>query len=109
MGDNPFVNSFAKIGAESFPNIPYEELYDLEKDPYQKINLINDNKYKNIRNRLSIALENWMLAQEDFILENPISVIKPTLHPLDKSSKWNTVPNDLLGKLKDDDYVKLHY
>ena len=109
LGDNPFVNSFAKIGAESFPNIPYEELYDLEKDPYQKINLINDNKYKNIRNRLSIALENWMLAQEDFILENPISVIKPTLHPLDKSSKWNTVPNDLLGKLKDDDYVKLHY
>lgn len=109
LGDNSFVNSFAKIGAESFPNIPYEELYDLEKDPYQKINLINDNKYKNIRNRLSIALENWMLAQEDFILENPISVIKPTLHPLDKSSKWNTVPNDLLGKLKDDDYVKLHY
>jgi len=109
LGDNPFVNSFAKIGAESFPNIPYEELYDLEKDPYQKINLINDNKYKNIRNRLSIALENWMLAQEDFILENPISVIKPTLHPLDKSSKWNTVPDDLLGKLKDDDYVKLHY
>ena len=109
LGDNPFVNSFAKIGAESFPNIPYEELYDLEKDPDQKINLINDNKYKNIRNRLSIALENWMLAQEDFILENPISVIKPTLHPLDKSSKWNTVPNDLLGKLKDDDYVKLHY
>ena len=109
LGDNPFVNSFAKIGAESFPNIPYEELYDLEKDPYQKINLINDNKYKNIRNRLSIALENWMLAQEAFILENPISVIKPTLHPLDKSSKWNTVPNDLLGKLKDDDYVKLHY
>ena len=109
LGDNPFVNSFAKIGAESFPNIPYEELYDLEKDPYQKINLNNDNKYKNIRNRLSIALENWMLAQEDFILENPISVIKPTLHPLDKSSKWNTVPNDLLGKLKDDDYVKLHY
>ena len=50
-----------------------------------------------------------MLAQEDFILENPISVIKPTLQPLDKSSKWNTVPDDLLGKLKDDDYVKLHY
>ena len=109
LGDNPFINSFAKIAAESFPNIPYEELYDLEKDPYQKVNLINNNKYTNIRNRLAIALENWMLVQEDFVLDNPISVIKPTLHPLDKNSKWNTVSNDLLGKLKDDDYVKLHY
>ena len=109
LGDNPFINQFAKIGAESFPNVPYEELYDLEKDPYQKVNLINDPKYKKIRNRLSVALENWMKSQEDFLLENPISVLKPTLHPLDKNSKWNNVPDDLIGKLDDEDYVKLHY
>jgi len=109
LGDNPVINEFAKIGAESFPNVPYEELYDLEKDPYQKVNLINDPKYKKIRNRLSVALENWMKSQEDFLLENPISVLKPTLHPLDKNSKWNNVPDDLIGKLNDDDFVKLHY
>ena len=109
LGDNPVINEFAKIGAESFPNVPYEELYDLEKDPYQKVNLINDPKYKKIRNRLSVALENWMKSQEDFLLENPISVLKPTLHPLDKNSKWNNVPDDLIGKLDDEDYVKLHY
>ena len=97
------------MSAESFPNVPYEELYDLEKDPYQKVNLINNNKYKNIRNRLSSALENWMINQGDFVLDNPISIIKPTLHPLDKNSKWNKVSEDLLGKLNDDDYVKLHY
>ena len=28
LGDNPVINEFAKIGAESFPNVPYEELYD---------------------------------------------------------------------------------
>ena len=28
LGENPIINSFAKIGAESFPNVPYEELYD---------------------------------------------------------------------------------
>ena len=109
LGDNPVLNEFAKIGAESFPNVPYEELYDLEKDPYQKVNLIDNPKYKKTRNRLSVALENWMKSQEDFLLDNPISVLKPTLHPLDKNSKWNNVPDDLIGKLNDDDFVKLHY
>ena len=109
LGDNPVINEFAKIGAESFPNVPYEELYDLEKDPYQKVNLIDNPKYKKIRNRLSVALENWMKSQEDFLLYNPISVLKPTLHPLDKNSKWNNVSDDLIGKLDEDDYVKLHY
>ena len=109
LGDNPVINEFAKIGAESFPNVPYEELYDLEKDPYQKVNLIDNPKYKKTRNRLSVALENWMKSQEDFLLDNPISVLKPTLHPLDKNSKWNNVPDYLIGKLNDDDYVKLHY
>jgi len=50
-----------------------------------------------------------MKSQEDFLLDDPISVLKPTLHPLDKTSKWNNVPNDLIGKLNDEDYVKLHY
>jgi len=109
LGDNPVINEFAKIGAESFPNVPYEELYDLEKDPYQKVNLIDNPKYKKTRNTLSVALENWMKSQEDFLLDNPISVLKPTLHPLDKNSKWNNVPDYLIGKLNDDDYVKLHY
>ena len=109
LGDNPVINEFAKIGAESFPNVPYEELYDLEKDPYQKVNLIDNPKYKKTRNILSVALENWMKSQEDFLLDNPISVLKPTLHPLDKNSKWNKVPDDLIGKLNDDDFVKLHY
>ena len=109
LGDNPVINEFAKIGAESFPNVPYEELYDLEKDPYQKVNLIDNPEYKKTRNRLSVALENWMKSQEDFLLDNPISVLKPTLHPLDKNSKWNNVPGDLIGKLSDDDFVKLHY
>ena len=109
LGDNPVINQFAIMGAESFPNVPYEELYDLEKDPYQKINLINDPKYKKTRNRLSVALENWMKSQGDFLLDDPISVLKPSLHPLDRNSKWNSVPDDLIGKINDEDYVKLHY
>mgnify|MGYP001316929946 CR=1 FL=1 len=109
LGDNSVINTFAKIGAESFPNIPYEELYDLSRDPYQKRNLINDPKHKEIKIRLSVALENWMKSQGDFLLDNPISLLKPTLHPLDKTSKWNNVPDNLIGKINDVDYVKLHY
>ncbi len=109
LGENPVVNEFAKIAAESFPNIPYEELYDLKKDPYQKNNLINNSDYTQHRNRLSDVLEKWMKNQNDFVLDNPISVIKPTLHPLDKNSKWNKVSEELTGKLKEEDYVKLHY
>ena len=80
------INQFAIMGAESFPDIPYEELYDLEKDPYQKVNLINDKEYKKIRKRLTIALVDWMKSQGDFLLNNPIAILKPTLHPLDKNS-----------------------
>jgi len=109
LGNNPVINQFAILGAESFPDIPYEELYDLEKDPYQKVNLINDKEYKKIRKRLTIALVDWMKSQRDFLLNNPIAILKPTLHPLDKNSNWNKVPEDLLNKLSDDDYIKLHY
>ena len=109
LGNNPVINQFAIMGAESFPDIPYEELYDLEKDPYQKVNLINDKEYKKIRKRLTIALVDWMKSQGDFLLNNPIAILKPTLHPLDKNSNWNKVPEDLLNKLSDDDYIKLHY
>jgi hypothetical protein len=58
---------------------------------------------------LSIALENWMKSQEDFLLKDPISILKPTLHPLDKNSKWNRVPQNLTGKLNNEDYIQLHY
>ena len=50
-----------------------------------------------------------MNDQNDFILNNPATLIKPTLHPLDKNSKWNTVPEKLVGKLKEEDYARLHY
>ncbi len=33
------VNAFIKRGAQAFKNVPYEELYDLENDPYEHRNL----------------------------------------------------------------------
>ena len=108
-GSNSVVNAFIRKGAESFPNVPFEELYDLELDPYQEQNLINNSKYLEQRNRLSSALENWMIAQNDFLIHQKMPLIKPTLHPLDRNSKWNKVDEDLVGKIDESSYIILHY
>ena len=108
-GENSAVNAFIKMGAESFPNIPYEELYDLEKDPYQKNNLINKPGFSLIKQELSSALNTWMISQDDFLLTHKMPLIKPTLHPLDRVSKWNKVEEELAGKLIESDYIPVHY
>ncbi|MGB0769921.1 MAG: sulfatase family protein [Flavobacteriaceae bacterium] len=108
-GSNPVINAFIRKGAESFPNVPFEELYDLELDPYQEKNLINNPEYLEQKNRLSSALENWMIAQNDFLIHQKMPLIKPTLHPLDRNSKWNKVDEDLVGKIDESSYIILHY
>jgi hypothetical protein len=109
LGNNTVVNSFIKIGAESFPNVPYEELYDLQTDPFQKNNIIKIHKYKNIKEQLSHALHKWMLSQNDILISNKMPLIKPTLHPLDRNSKWNKVSKENLNALKAENYIKSHY
>jgi uncharacterized sulfatase len=109
MGENEVVNQFIEIGARSFPNKPYEELYNLEKDPFQKNNLAKDNKYLQIKNSLELVLEKWMISQDDILISNKMPLIKPTLHPLDRNSKWNKVSSELENKLNKNDYIELHY
>lgn len=108
-GSNPVINAFIRKGAESFPNVPFEELYDLELDPYQEQNLINNPEYLEQKNRLSSALENWMIAQNDFLIHQKMPLIKPTLHPLDRNSTWNKVDEDLVEKIDESSYLILHY
>ena len=109
LGDNPIVNEFITIGANTFPNTPYEELYDLSVDPYQAKNLAKDPRYKSQKEELSQELETWMIEQNDFLLTHKMPLIKSTQHPLDKNSKWNNPPSHLKGKLKPTDYIKSHY
>ena len=45
------VNQFIEIGAKSFPNTPFEQLYDLEIDPFQKNNLANNKNYIQLKNK----------------------------------------------------------
>jgi hypothetical protein len=103
------MNQFIKIGAESFPDVPHEELYDLKIDPYQENNLIKNKELSTVKAQLSNALESWMISQNDFLLTQKMPLIKPTLHPLDRVSNWNKVASDLEGKLNESDYLTSHY
>jgi N-sulfoglucosamine sulfohydrolase len=109
LGNDPVVNEFIEIGAKSFPKIPYEELYDLSTDPYQRRNLAKDIQYTSKKEELSKALELWMISQNDFLLAKKMPLINPTLHPLDQQSKWNDVPDNLKDKLDKEVYIESHY
>ncbi len=108
-GANPVINKFIKKGADSFPNVPFEELYDLENDPYQSKNLINKSGLQEVKKELSDALQSWMEDQNDFLVYQKMPLLKPTLHPLDRNSKWNKVSSDIEEKLNENDYYPLHY
>lgn len=51
---------------------PYEELYDLDADPYEKINLIDDPVYEHVRDQLRGRLVRWMRNTDDPLLDGPI-------------------------------------
>ena len=109
LGDNQYVNEFIKLGALAFPNTPFEELYDLENDPYELNNLIKNPDYDIQLESLRIELKRWMKSQNDFLITNKMPLIKPTLHPLDKDTQWTSVTKRLRNTIKDSDYLDLHY
>ena len=97
------------MGSKAFPNVPYEELYNLKTDPFEKNNLAKNSDYKDIKQKLTNNLYEWMIGQEDFLLNNNMPLIKPTLHPLDKVSQWNDIDRSLENKLNESDYLSSHY
>ena len=109
LGDNPSVNEFIKNGAMKFKHKPYEELYDLEVDPFEKNNLANNSSFQNEKEALSLELAAWMKSQEDFLITHKMPLIKPTLHQLDRQSKWNKPDATLIGSLTSKDYMPVHY
>ena len=98
----------AHVG-HSFSFLDLAYLYDLINDPHEKINLVNKNQYNDIKNNLEDILRKWMKEQDDFISDGNLQLIKPTRHPLDKITKWNTIPKNLENILMNKDYMKSHY
>jgi arylsulfatase A-like enzyme len=49
-----------------------EELYDLQKDPNERSNLINNPEYEEIANNLRKKLEDWMIRTKDPLLKGKV-------------------------------------
>lgn len=104
--DNPYVNAFIEIGAKKFKEKPFEELYDIQKDPFETQNLAREQSYDSIKEKLAHDLLSWMRKQEDILSENSgIPLIKTKRFDLDKNRKTLKVPDSLQNVLKSEDYT----
>ena len=106
---NKHVNYFIERGANKFDEVPYEELYDLEADPYEHVNLAKEESFLLIKQKLSDVLNDWMISQNDILVQYKMPIIKPTLHPLDRPSKWNNPKKEYQFTLFSNDYIYSHY
>ena len=109
LGNDNEINKFILRGSQAFKKIPYEELYDLEKDPFEHKNLAKVESFKKIKIKLEDKLHQWMIEQGDFLIKHKMPLIKPTFHPLDRTSKFNKIDSSLEGILELEDYIPVHY
>ena len=78
---------------------PFEEFYDLETDPYEVNNIIDDPKHANRINDFRSALENWQeeINDKGFIAENKIikSFWPNMIQPKTESVSFNQIDEGL--------------
>ncbi len=95
-----------RMGAEQHPNVPDEELYDLIADPDEKNNLALDPEFQPIKNSLKQELQNWLIAQNDFLKDESAMPLLATAkqyrldllsHPKNKV----TLPDGMRNSLDD--------
>ena len=61
--------SICNFEVKHYKKRPFEELYDLENDPFEKNNIADQPKYFGIKNDLEIKLKVWMEQQGDLGIE----------------------------------------
>ena len=108
--DNEYVNNFIRLGAEKFKDRPFEELYNVENDIFEQVNLAKDPKYKEIKEELVKELYRWMKDQGDILVkDNYMPLLKPKHNHLGRTSRFKKVKPELENTLKESDYLILHY
>lgn len=55
-----------------FPDRPREELYDVQNDPHEFVNLAEEPKYATVLKDLSAKCDKWMAETDDPVLDGPI-------------------------------------
>ncbi|MFK8060970.1 MAG: sulfatase [Polaribacter sp.] len=108
------VDYFIKRGANKFKNEPFEELYDLENDPFEQHNLAHNPEFKLMKKQLATDMFIWMKAQRD-ILDETIGNM-PIITPsgkrgfkLDQDTPRRKIPDSMKNSLKKDDYIVIKH
>lgn len=105
FGSSQAVNGFIRAGAEQTPEVPYEELYDLEKDPFEQTNLAGESDLAATQTRLAAELERWMQEQGDYLAEGgPLPLFEPRNFALDQANQLYSPPAGLEDSLTPSDY-----
>ena len=111
LGDKPNVNVFIRRGAEKFKDEPFEELYDLQNDPFEQKNLIGNSEFQEVKYRLIKHMFRWMEEQDDFLNDElgnmPILTAKG--FKLDQNNSVRTIPDSLINTLKEEDYFVIEH
>ncbi len=53
------------LGEAMFNRKPVEELYDLQNDPYEEVNLATNPEYAEVKSRMKAAMHDWMRRHRD--------------------------------------------
>ena len=113
MATSP-VDYFITRGAHAFKNEPFEELYDVQNDPFEQDNLAQKSELKSIKEKLTKDLFLWMKSQND-ILDETIGNM-PIITPkgkrgfkLDLDTPRRKIPDSIKNSLTKDDYIVIKH
>ena len=111
LGEKPNINVFIRRGAMNFKDEPFEELYDLQNDPFEQNNLVKQQEYLEIKKRLMKDMFSWMEAQGDFLNEElgNMPIITAKGFRLDQNTRRRTIPDSLINTLNEEDYLVIEH
>jgi len=107
---NSNVDYFIKRGANAHKNEPFEELYDLQNDPFEQNNLAQNPEFKLMKAQLAKDMFAWMKAQNDILDETignmPIITAKGERgFKLDRDTPTRKIPDSIKNTLTKDNYI----
>ncbi|SHI30806.1 uncharacterized sulfatase [Algibacter luteus] len=110
----PNVDYFIKRGANAHKNEPFEELYDLQNDPFEQNNLANNPELLPIKQKLIKDMFSWMKSQGDILDEatGNMPIITPKGNKgfkLDQDTPRRKIPDSIKNTLKKDDYIVIEH
>ncbi|WJJ97770.1 sulfatase family protein [Algibacter luteus] len=110
----PNVDYFIKRGANAHKNEPFEELYDLQNDPFEQNNLANNTELLPIKQKLIKDMFSWMKSQGDILDEatGNMPIITPKGNKgfkLDQDTPRRKIPDSIKNTLKKDDYIVIEH